>query len=178
MRIVFTWQPNEWRELYLLTTTEPERRSASAPSMSYLVVGVMALGGLADVVHTLRRSRDTGLHGTLLPVLLGIALLLGAVLLGLHLLRNRQRLRSLPALPTGEQQVVLQEAGWKAGPAIASQAEVRPWNELEGQRRGETVVALLTRDGQIAGFPLRAVEEEQGGSAHRLLIRKLAPPPL
>ena len=176
MRIVFTWQPKEWRELYLLTTTEPRRRGASAPSMSYFVVALMALGGVGDVVHTLRTSRGAGFHGTLLPALLGVALLLGAVLLIVHLRRGRKRLRNLPPLPPGEQQLVLQETGWRAGIVEDADAAVHPWRELQGQRLGETVLALITRDGQIAGVPLRAMDEEQGSSVHRLLVRKLAPP--
>lgn len=172
MIVRFTWQPEEWREAYLLATTRPSR--AGAISMGYLIVGVMALGGIGDAVHAARSGGRGTLHGSLLPVLLGGFALCALIALGIWMRGRKRRYRNLPCIPPGEQQFVMHERGWNTGSGQAPDAPVHAWSELRGQRLGRHVLALLTRDGNIMGVPLRAMTPEQVDWIQRMVVRKVS----
>ncbi|GAA3751688.1 hypothetical protein [Terriglobus aquaticus] len=173
MVVRFTWRPAEWREAYLLSRME-EDRSEGVP-MAYLIAGLMGLGGVGDLFRALSGKHDEMLHDRLWPALLLVSALALAVMAALALFRRRERLRQLPAVPRGEQQVTLHEMGWGAASDAAgrSAAAVRGWSELRGLRTSRRVLALLTRDGQAVAVPLRALTKDQGSWVERLLLRKV-----
>ena len=173
MVLRFTWKRSEWREAYLLSTTEQDRTAGPLP-MGYLILGLTAAGGAGDLAHALRHAREAVLHDSFMPVLLLLGALCVLVAGMLIWASHRERFRGLPALPEGEQQVTLHEMGWTVGSnANASAKPVRAWSEMCGQRTGRRVLTLLTRDGSTVSVPFRALTEDQGGWLERLLLRKM-----
>ena len=176
MVVRFTWQDREWREAYLLCTSNAKKASDPVP-MGFLVAGVMLVGGLGDLYHSLQHSRGIILHDRLMPVLLLV--LAAAPLSGIAIffLRRRKQLLGLPSLPVGEQQVTFHEQGWSTfGTAEdANDRSVRPWSELRGHRVGRQVLAISTLDGTPAGVPRRALTADQESWLSHMLERKTAP---
>ena len=175
LEIRFTWQPGEWREAYLLSSgTEQDRVSAPIP-MGYLILGLMALGGIGDLLRALCHEREQIMQDSLWPVLLLVCVLFAVVAIGLAMVRRRERFREMPALPRGEQQVTVHELGWRCagGASTPDEPGVRGWGELRGLRASRRVVALLTCDGATVGVPLRALSADQTSWLERLLLRKV-----
>ena len=100
MVVRFTWQPGEWREAYLLSTTEQDRTAGPVP-MGYVILGLTAMGGAGDLARALGQHREALLHDSLLPVLLLVCLLCVSAVTALAVFQRRDRLRGLPALPQG-----------------------------------------------------------------------------
>ncbi|WP_419804993.1 hypothetical protein [Terriglobus sp.] len=174
MVVRFTWQRKEWREAYLLSTTMLDRTAGPVP-MGYLILGLMAMGGVGELARSLRPSREAVLEDSFLPVLLLVGALCACVAMALAVTRRHDRFRGLPAVPEGEQQVTVHELGWRAAPGAHTSPEqqVRAWSEVQGLRTGRRVLTLLTCDGDTVSVPLRALSADQGGWLERLLLRKV-----
>ena len=150
---------------------EDETPMSGVP-MGYLVLGLMGLGGVGEVLCALQGS-EALLTDSMTPMLLLLLSLSFLATAALAVLRRRDRVCGMPALPPGEQQVTMHELGWDSCPAGSGVPPVHAWSEIYGQRVGRRVLTLLTHDGQTVGVPLRALREDDGGWVERLLMRKV-----
>lgn len=172
MHLQYEWKPEEWREAQQLASAGPRR--APKPVMTYAMVGIMSMGCVGELVSAVRASNDTQFSGSLLPLLLFVAAVVAAAQIYARGAKRRRRVRPLPAMPRGSQQLMFSERGWQTAPGDAAvTGRARPWTEFREQRKGRRSLILLGGEGVYAALPLRVLSTTQGSYLHRLLIRKL-----
>lgn len=207
MRIQYQWTEREWREAVALAarSNRGHRAGTPLPGLTVALLAILLLGGVIDLVSTIRTSHGITLRGSLVPLLLLLMAAVAAVLAVLGV-RRRRRISSEHCMPLGQCEVVLQESGWgvreelpatdreTAANIVAIEAtapeELTP---AKAENPAATIPAALrpwadmveTRQGNRVivflrrdGFdalPTRSITPEQGGHIHRLVIRKLRP---
>ena len=172
MQLLYEWEPEEWREALMLASAGPRR--SPKPVMTYAVICIMAAGSLGELVNAVRASSQAQFSGSLLPLLLFAAAVIAAMEIYARAGARRKRLRPLPGMPKGPQHMLFSEHGWHLAPAsTVHNATQRPWTDLQERRQGRRSMILLGSNGTFAALPLRVLNATQGGSLHRLLIRKL-----
>ena len=175
MRIRFTWQPDEWHEAVQLASTVARRRR-DVPMMTYGVLGMLSLGAVGDLFSFLQ-SRHVQNPGA--DIFLGGAFTVAAGSGLVWLTRTglqMRRVKQMPPVPKGQQQVAFQEAGWSTCSDPASdEPVVRPWQDLHMVRTGARVVVATGSASAFAAVPLRTLSIDEAGHLQRLFSRKLRP---
>ena len=172
MQVLYEWEPEEWREAVMLASAGPRR--APKPVMTYAVIGIMAVGCMGELVNAVRASTEAQFSGSLLPLVLFAGAVVMAMEIYARALARRRRLRPLPTMPKGPQNMLFHEEGGRMVPAEGAEDEPeRSWTELQEQRRGRRSLILLGAGNVFAALPLRVLNAAQVSHLHRLLVRKL-----
>ncbi len=176
MRVQYQWTQRDWNEAVALANRREGKRETALPGLTWVVIVIPLIGAAGDLAENLQSTRQFSPADAVMPLLLVTLAVVAAAMFAAARRQRTRRLRQNATIPAGEQEAILQEAGWCFhNPAEAATA-LRPWSDVRETRRGNRVLVLMLRDG-FEALPLGGLTPEQNGHMHRLVTRKLRPSP-